>query len=71
MKEKRKANKKIALKIVQTRGRPFLLDVGLDSKLRAITLSLRTVGPGINQQVVRGVLIGLVQPYPENFGHDE
>ena len=41
LKEKRKANTEIALKIGQTRGRPLLLDVGLDSKLRAMTISLR------------------------------
>ena len=44
------------------------MDVGLDSKLRAIIISLRTAGAGINQHVVRGVLIGLVQSYPEKFG---
>ena len=68
LKEKTKANKKLALKTGQTRGRPLLLDVGLDSKLRAMIISLRTAGAGINQHVVRGVLIGLVQSYPEKFG---
>ena len=46
----------------------MLLDVGLDSKLRAMIISLRTAGAWINQHVVRRVLIGLVQSYPEKFG---
>ena len=68
MKEKRKTNKEVALKIGQTRGRPLLLDVVLDSKLRAMIISLKSAGAGINQHAVRGVLIGLVQSYPEKFG---
>ena len=67
LKEKRKANKEVALKIGQTRSRPLLLDVCLDSKLRGLIISLKTVGAGINQHVIRGVLIVLVQPYPEKF----
>ena len=31
-------------------------------------ISLRTAGEGINQHVVKGVLIGLVQSCPEKFG---
>ena len=31
LKEKRKGNKEVVLKMGQTRGRPLLLDVGLDS----------------------------------------
>ena len=68
LKEKRKANKEVALKIGHTCGRSLLLDVGLDSKLRAMIISLRIAGAGINQHVVRGVLIGFVQSYPEKFG---
>ena len=41
---------------------------GLDSKLRAMIISLRTARAGINHHVVRGVLIGLVQSCPEKFG---
>ena len=32
-------------------------------------ISLRTAGEGINQHVVKGVLIGLVQSCPEKFGN--
>ena len=63
LKEKKKTNKEVALKIAQTRGRPLSLDVGLDSKLRAMIISLRTAGAGISQHVIRGILIGLVQSY--------
>ena len=66
--EQRKANKEVALKIGQTRGRPFSLDAGLDWKLWAMIISLRTAGAGINQDVVRRILIGLVQSYPEKLG---
>ena len=66
--EQRKANKEVALKIGQTRGRPFSLDAGLDWKLWAMITSLRTAGAGINQHVVRRILIGLVQSYPEKLG---
>ena len=68
LKEKKKVNKKVALKIGQTRGRALLLDVRPDKKLRTMIISLRTAGAGINQHVVRRVLIGLVQSYPEKFG---
>ena len=68
MKEKKKANKEVALKIGQTRGRPLLLNAGLDSKLWAMIISLRTAGAGINHHVVRGILIGLMQSYPKKFG---
>ena len=46
-------------RVGQTRGRPLVLDVGLDSKLLVIIIYLRTAGEGINQYVVSGVLIGL------------
>ena len=46
----------------------LVLDVGLDSKRRAMIISLRISGAGINQHVVRRVLIVLVQSYPEKFG---
>ena len=62
------SKQRVALKIGQTRDRPLLLDVGLDSKLWAMIISLRTAWAGINQHVVKGVLIGLVQSYPEKLG---
>ena len=68
LKEKRKAINEIILKIGQTRGRPLLLDIGLNLKLRTMIISLRTAAAGINQNVVKGALIGLLQPYPETFG---
>ena len=68
LKERRKTNKEVALKIGQTRSKPLLLDVVLDSKLRAMIISLKSAGAGINQHAVRGVLIGLVQSYPDKFG---
>ena len=68
LKEKKKPNNEVALKICQTGGMSLLLDVGLDSKPQAMIISLRMAGAGINQHVVRGVLIGLVKPYPEKFG---
>ena len=57
----------VALKIGQTRGRLLLLDVEQDSKLRAMIISLRTAEAGINQHVVRGVSVGLVQSYLEKL----
>ena len=60
--------KEVTLKIGQTCGRLLLLDVGLDSKRRAMIISLRMAGAGINQHVVRRVLIVLVQSHPEKFG---
>ena len=69
MKEQRKANKEVARKIDQTHGRSLLLlNVALDSKLQAKILSLRIARAGINQHVVRGVLIGSVKSYPAKFG---
>ena len=53
LKEKRKANKEVVLEIGQSCARPLLLDVGLDSKLRAMIISLRTAGAGTKQHVVR------------------
>ena len=60
LKEKRKGNKDISLEIGQTRRRPLLLDIRLDSKLQEMIIYLRMAGTGINQQVVGGVFIGLV-----------
>ena len=68
LKEKKKSNDESPLKIGHTRGRPLLLDVELDLKLRSMVLSLRTAGDSINQHVVRGVLMGLVRSNPEKFG---
>ena len=45
---KEESKQQVVLKIGQTRGRPLLLDVGLDSKIRAMIISLRTAGAGIN-----------------------
>ena len=67
LKEKRKSNKKVPLKIGQTSGRPLLLDVGLNLELRAMTISLRTTETLIKQHVVRGVMIDLVLSYHEKF----
>ena len=54
LKEKKKSNDEIPLKIGHVRGRPLLLDVELDLKLRSVILPLRTAEAGINQHVVRG-----------------
>ena len=68
MKENRKANKEVTLKIGQTCGRPLILDVWLNSKLWGMIISLSTAATRVNQHVVRGVLIGLVQAYRRKFG---
>ena len=68
LKEKKKPNNEVALKIGQTGGMSLLLDVGLHSKTQAMIISLTMAGAGISQHVVREVLIGLVKPYPEKFG---
>ena len=45
---KEESKQQVVLKTGQTRGRPLLLDVWLDSKLRAMIISLRTAGARIN-----------------------
>ena len=50
---KEESKQGVVLEIGQTCGRPLLLDVGLDSKLRAMIISLRTAGAGTKQHVVR------------------
>ena len=45
---KEESKQQVVLKIGQTRGRPLLLDVGHDSKLRAMIISLGMAGAGIN-----------------------
>ena len=42
-------------------GQPFLIEEVLDPKLRSMLANLRTAGAGINNNVVPGVLNGLIR----------
>ena len=68
LKKKKKVKyENINLKIGQMRGRPLLLDVESDLKLRSMIVSLLTARAGINVDVVGGDLMGLVQSNHEKF----
>ena len=45
----------------QTRGRPLLLPVELDKKLRLFITNMRTAGGTINKHVIYGILMGLIK----------
>ena len=58
----------IAPRVGKPRGRPLLLEEELDTKTRSMLSSLRLAGAGINIQVIRGVLNGLIRANPIKFG---
>ena len=54
--------------ISQTRGRPLLLLVELDEKLRFFITNMRTTGGTINKHLIYGILMGLITADISRYG---